>query len=356
MKRKVLKGFTLLELIIVMTVFSILMLGAMSLVGPVSRIHKHGNDFEKTYSYVDNIQNYLQNSLEYSDALHLYQGSKTQTDLEQLAYSFKEIYYRDILAPKSETQIEYANVTIRVMTLLNQDTTIGNVTYPKGQILMQDVTYKSNERAALALSTPQEQINPQFFADKYAFDYVLGNGTLTKYQDIDVQQKNVTITKEFRYLDILSEANKDAAINALNYKGLEIGIVAYDTTLNKSGDPEYYRDFTEAGSTRHERAYVSSSQYIIANIPLMNIIARSNSINKNYFVYALEDDNVTTIPTKIIAYPGTWHMPVDVPADFVYHPSRGHNAFETSASDISMDINDNIYIVYALPNEVGVTD
>lgn len=72
--KKRLKGFTLIELIIVLAIFSVIMVGALSLVDPVSKINSRAKVNENSYAYVDNIQNYLQDSLEFSDHLWVYQG------------------------------------------------------------------------------------------------------------------------------------------------------------------------------------------------------------------------------------------------------------------------------------------
>ena len=79
MKKKNLKGFTLLELIIVLAIFSLLMLGAMSLIDPVSKIQNRATTNENSYAYVDNIQNYLQESLEFSDHIWVYQGNMSSS-------------------------------------------------------------------------------------------------------------------------------------------------------------------------------------------------------------------------------------------------------------------------------------
>jgi len=68
---KIKKGFTLIELIIVMAIFSILLLATMALTRPVSRMFSKTSLQEKTYSYANNIQEYLQGALEYSDSLYV---------------------------------------------------------------------------------------------------------------------------------------------------------------------------------------------------------------------------------------------------------------------------------------------
>jgi prepilin-type N-terminal cleavage/methylation domain-containing protein len=49
MKKSVLKGFTLVELMVVMAIFSVLMAAALALTTPVSRMYKYTALAEKTY-------------------------------------------------------------------------------------------------------------------------------------------------------------------------------------------------------------------------------------------------------------------------------------------------------------------
>ncbi len=67
MMKHIKKGFTLIELIVVMAIFSILMVGVMVLIDPVSNMFKNTAMSEKTYAYANNVQQYLQTKLEYAE-------------------------------------------------------------------------------------------------------------------------------------------------------------------------------------------------------------------------------------------------------------------------------------------------
>ena len=69
MKKMVKKGFTLVELIVVMAIFSIIMVVVMSLIDPVSKIYKNTAVAEKTYANANSIQTYLQTHLEYVESV-----------------------------------------------------------------------------------------------------------------------------------------------------------------------------------------------------------------------------------------------------------------------------------------------
>lgn len=70
--KKTLKGFTLIELIIVLAIFSGIMAGAISLIDPVSKIMTKASVSEKTNSYVNTIQDYVEGSVKYAENLNVY--------------------------------------------------------------------------------------------------------------------------------------------------------------------------------------------------------------------------------------------------------------------------------------------
>lgn len=357
MKKKVLKGFTLIELIIVMAIFSLLMLGAMSLVDPVSKIYKHSNDFERTYSYVDNIQNYLQGSLQYADNIWIYQGNMTDDQIRSEMLEYKEAFYKDIITTSNGSTVKPANCTLRVMTILNSDLPAdvdnsgyidSGEAYPKGQILMRDVTLASDVTVLPALSAYKPQLNETYFGGKYSYDYVLGASTFVRVGDSSM------INSLAPSADGTNPGNIDNVVNGLQSpSNFAIGIVTYDTTDNKDGTPKV----TDVSATKIDgspyvyRTYDPASQYSIANIPLINIINRNGQLNQEYFVYGRFDTTNLYDTSVVKNYPGDWY---DIGGTGTTHPSSDHSVLEADAANISLNANDNIYIIYALSDEVNV--
>lgn len=103
--KKNLKGFTLIELIIVMAVFSILLVGAMRMLNPLNKIVKSANLQEANSATVDNIKRYLEGSLRYADCIEICQGQLTDnnglviTDKETAVRNFIENHYTDRVNP-----------------------------------------------------------------------------------------------------------------------------------------------------------------------------------------------------------------------------------------------------------------
>lgn len=78
--KKNLKGFTLVELIVVMAVFGIIMLGAMQFLDPVSRMMKGASLQEANSATVDNIKRYFEGTLRYASAVDIHNGDLSELD------------------------------------------------------------------------------------------------------------------------------------------------------------------------------------------------------------------------------------------------------------------------------------
>ena len=74
------KGFTLVELIVVMAIFAILMAAVMQIITPLNRIAKRASLQEANASAVDNVKTYLENSIRYSDCIETFVGGLTDNE------------------------------------------------------------------------------------------------------------------------------------------------------------------------------------------------------------------------------------------------------------------------------------
>lgn len=73
-EKKTLKGFTLVELVIVLAIFSVILALVMSFIDPVSNLMKNTSIRERTAAYSDNISEYVDNSLHYAKYMYVYEG------------------------------------------------------------------------------------------------------------------------------------------------------------------------------------------------------------------------------------------------------------------------------------------
>lgn len=327
MKKKNLKGFTLIELIVVMAIFSLLMAGALALVDPVEKINKTASDFEKTNAYVDNIQDYLQDSLRYAENVWVYQGNMSDAELKAEAEDFRQKYYNETITTKDGSHVVYTKGNMRIITILNSDVSDGSggiqndsngTPMCKGQILLNKFEYESDS-SITNIGISETQLNPTFFTKDFDFAYLLGASQLVN-SGSDNTAKVETISDG----------------SGINFENFSMGIVTYDkaeySKLSSPADGEY--PFT--------------CQYTVATIPLINIINRHNGgLPKEYYVYGKKDDgmgNMITDTSKI-----EFQQSVSMNPSF---PSLTSSKLDGNPR-VSGNINDNIYIIYSLTDEVN---
>lgn len=73
--KKTVRGFTLLELMIVMVIFSGIMFGALQLIDPVRELFLRTNNYESTATAVDNMRVYLEGNVGPVEFIHVYNGA-----------------------------------------------------------------------------------------------------------------------------------------------------------------------------------------------------------------------------------------------------------------------------------------
>lgn len=79
-KKKSLKGFTLVELIVVMAVFGILMTAVLRVINPLNKLSKRATIQEANAAAVDNMKYYFESSLRYAECIDTYVGGLTDKD------------------------------------------------------------------------------------------------------------------------------------------------------------------------------------------------------------------------------------------------------------------------------------
>jgi prepilin-type N-terminal cleavage/methylation domain-containing protein len=82
MKKKTLKAFTLVELVVVMAIFSMIMFGALMLVRPIQSLFKDTSKYVDSNAALDNMSNYLEGILVNSNRVHMYIGWDEFADID----------------------------------------------------------------------------------------------------------------------------------------------------------------------------------------------------------------------------------------------------------------------------------
>lgn len=82
MKKK-LKGFTLVELIMVLALFSIIMYSVLQLMDPVSKFFVRSSNYESNTSCIDNIKRVVEGNLKYANRIQAVYGYKPYNDRDK---------------------------------------------------------------------------------------------------------------------------------------------------------------------------------------------------------------------------------------------------------------------------------
>ncbi|MDR1674291.1 MAG: InlB B-repeat-containing protein, partial [Oscillospiraceae bacterium] len=85
-----LKGFTLIEMVIVVLIFGIIFAGVLALVEPITNQYRNTAKYEDARSNIDNVRFYLEEYLRFADRMHIYTGVEKMTDLDDLMEHFND--------------------------------------------------------------------------------------------------------------------------------------------------------------------------------------------------------------------------------------------------------------------------
>jgi prepilin-type N-terminal cleavage/methylation domain-containing protein len=339
---KIRKGFTLIELLVVMAIFSILLLATMALTGPVSRMFSKTSLEEKTYSYANNIQEYLQGALEYSDSLYVYtsdkidgsdivgydsnlilgannNGSVDPAEIAAIAEKYRKDHYDGVISYDGTKEVPVSG-NIYVLRLVNSSS---DPNHKQGQITKRVYSFADNIPIATSTVVSEEDmLNPAFFEasdSAYSFSYAIGADSLVVVPD-PTGGNDV-----YKALKADFNNNRDS----ITSKNVGISIV-----LDKDKSHSGYKDVSvgAVGSTHTYRAFKTPVAVQVANLPLTNINFRSmaEGTTTSYGVkrYKKTNGKITLQTTKDCG--------------------AGFEAFVNANTDFENDI----YFVFAYPDEL----
>ena len=347
MKKAFKKGFTLTELIVVMAVFSILMVGVMSVIDPVSNIFRRQSVAEKTYSYAHNIQTYLQTHLQYAESIVVatsdmfkedpdddtFQSHPGKDIKEAVEVYAKKHFEYNVIHQETGTEVRWMDGRIHVLRMVNSGD-------DRGQIKHSIYKFKSNteDNSGLTVDVAHpvqeevDEINPAFFKAsdaKYNFSYALGASTLVNVPvpaGGDTESTYKALKNDYNGSDIVVER-----------KNFNLSIVIDKAGKNNQGSidvSEPRKDDVGNTVTVNYRAFRMPAVLQIAPIELTNTLSSPYG------------------PNRLYKKDGT--------ADIDYHPditpdkNFGWSYEEFIASEV--DFNNDIYFIYALPDEMITGD
>ena len=374
MKRVVKKGFTLLELIIVMALFSILMVAVMSMADPVSRIFKNTSVSSRTYNYANDIQVYIDTKLKYADNLwvitsdhipdahlvskkaefdkYVLTGSPVapadyqftlgngnavaeNADLASIVEAYRQEYYDQIVQPNSTNASalkdpnNYKSVTgkIYVMRLINdpdnfEDSTTDEI---RGEISLRTYDFDSfTPISSSTAPTPSIELNPAYFKASdavYDFNYTLGS---SKFTNIG----------EGRALE--GEVNGDPVTFSESNPNVQLSIVL-DQEKGVSDDTNGYRLFNLPCTVTTN------------STPLINIIERKGVAQGRYFWGANREIVTPGVdPAEKIQNQNLHKADINMSKSFQYLDSD----FDADNNEASFDFTQDIFFIFSYADEL----
>lgn len=318
-KRNTLKGFTLIEMIIVVAIFGLLMAAALSMIDPVGRVYKNAYNENDTQSISENMRRYIGDQLQYADRLALYtgmalvdgSGSENTIDYQVDAFRKRYWFYADtatitdggtnVDVPR-ERKYPYAkfkgNDEVYVLHINNpaMDLSAAGTTIPVSSRLgeVSLTTYKNGVKGATKVWSQ----NTDYY-DDYAFD--ISVQTVASIGSVDPSDSSKTIT-ENKYID-LSDTGTATKVSPTN---LAMGIKMYRKHALK---PDYVSaDFIDSYTNR------------TITFKLKNLITSTDALSTEYIEF--QDSRI----------------PVEEPDRFWWFDNTKSNANSVSGAAESKDI------------------
>lgn len=371
-KKRTLKGFTLLELIIVMALFSVIMMMIMSFVDPLSGIMKKTSVREKSAAYVDNISDYISKSMKYAKFVRVFDGGFCDTSDTTVSVEKKpavEAFVNDFFDGVVDS--EYHNMTgkVHVLELDNNPVKSGKITEtiyeftagdsvptldesdPTAPIKGRDFECAGAKKAEVYDDTAvvEEVINPDNF-ESYSYYYQLGYNTFDKVGDVDDTRKgaqDIKASEDCYYSRLNYQFNADGTPieNAveISRNSFSLSIVAY---LDNDKDGHRRFDITDTdahGDPITVPAFISPAYMSVSSMSFPNVGSISSSISGQFYRKVQENntgaveyvDPADTSKPKLEAIKAT---------DFYDSPFSYYKAAS----------GDKICFIYVIPSELNV--
>ncbi|MCQ2490377.1 MAG: prepilin-type N-terminal cleavage/methylation domain-containing protein [Ruminococcus sp.] len=406
------KGFTLVELLIVLAVFSIILTLVMSFVDPVSKLMTKTSVRERTASYVDNIGDYIDKSVRYSKFIRVYKGDYGNRgdyaviSEKEAVQAFADDFFDNALADDGTP----LKGKIHVLSLYNDnmpdsddkpgvayertytfragdscpvqytfypdptDTTgvvASERVFEKESVILkyddeaENIHLVSDEIDCPTGSFPRAEIkevddsfhmilNPEHFTDySYYYDYGFNQlepitpNQLSDYTEIATDDELPT-SENFYYSRIVKMKDGDGNdMSAEGYK-FALNVIAYQNNAKGKNmiDAEYS---TGVGSGISVPVFKSPSYMTTTSLSLRNCMATENEKDERYFKHVQNTFTGTETVVNKVDVDGKFMITEIDPLDY---NGKTFEVIDTKDKNSAVDSN-NIYIIYALPDEVS---
>lgn len=327
---KKLKGFTLVELIIVMAIFSMIMFGALALIKPVSNQFQSTVRFENVRANLDNIRLYVEGKLRYADRVHVYTGyDALPTDIRNLVTDGPK---DDSGNPLPISPAEYFSYMYWFEDRDVPNSTTGNID-----------TYSRS-----ALDTSLQDIEIYLLEINNTDPNYPGRISLRTFNNAGSE-----ISSEYKEFAVNQAYYQDYGFKVTmgNYEGTE--------TINDSdGNPITYDKFStfspgdfavtiEALEKEKDGTFKSTNFASTATFAMMNIW-KPSTIKKDVF-YCKVTDNTT----GAISYNYDYSEGINPSQSALRYKSFHNPSAPAPGSGVTDD--NNIYILFTLPKTISIT-
>ena len=367
--KKNLKGFTLVELIVVMAVFGIIMLGAMQFLDPVSRMMKGASLQESNSATVDNIKRYFEGTLRYASAVDIHNGDLSELDdtgMNRVAIGGTE-EERQTKAVKN-----FVNDYFRDMADSNNDPIKGEVHLMKidndngGKITeslfsfeagytyydWNDSTSDWDDPVVVApasitmTSFDQSVINDVYYKD-YSIFATLGYNTVNPIHDGDVSALPAKVRQDqyfgrinpVKYEQLKADGSTELVEYTFGLDMFSFSFVTYKNDKDASGNSLYHHIVD--GQHVFGSPY-SSSNATLALVNMKDGFCSDYNTSLNYRPVRRNGNGYTpTMKVDVKTATGT----AGTDGNWDYEEISTRNSFKQNTVT-----GNNIYIIYALPN------
>lgn len=371
-KQKKLKGFTLIELIIVLAIFGVILSVVMSLLDPASKIMKKASTRERTAAYADNISEYITNSITYAKFIRVYDGDFCDVTGDPLSGT--------LLSQEQEAAVQLVSemlndacdrngqpVTgkVHILKFINTAVTDDDVNLEEGKIYESVYDFQAGAKITKFQEDPanpgsmievklvndaplilndsnhvpvinRDVINPEHFED-YCYHFVNGYYTLDPIEDPDNYSKEGITSFAPVPVVYYNVLNKIRNISEMEYT-LNISVISYardkdDGVTGKIQNVEHKIDDhnTEKVTLFRSPAHLNSASMALVNAKKVH--------DGEAVMYMKPNRDETGNPSDDKSFTAA------VPGDY-------GEAFYTYTPTFT-GVSDNLYVVYIMPNEMS---
>lgn len=368
-KQKKLKGFTLIELIIVLAIFGVILSVVMSLLDPASKIMKKASTRERTAAYADNISEYITNSITYAKFIRVYDGGFCSND------GFETPLFGTLVEQEQEAALDLVSemlndacdrngqpVTgkVHILKFINTPVSDADVNLEEGKIYESVYDFKVGARITELKEEPlnpgskievdllnispeilnnatyvpvinRDVINPEHFED-YCYYYKNGYYTLDPIEDPDNYSKEGITSFAPVPVVYYNALNEIRNISKMDHT-LNISVISY--AKDKGGKIEGVEDKTTSEKVTLFRAPAHLNS---ASMALVN----AKKVDENQAVMYIKPGRKADKGYKV---------DTSLPFEHAKDTDYGYAFWEYKPTFIG--VADNLYVVYIMPNEMS---